>query len=144
MQHDQVPLLLNEKNQIIGHKGPNFVKMEKDGMYYLDIPKNKGACPFLECGKCGIQDIKPSLCRAYPMVQLDCHVGPIFAENCPGFEAGRERGIRMKKCDYIVMLQNFIALQQYRLDRIRLELTQITDDTIESMPKKYVQRSLLG
>jgi hypothetical protein len=125
MHHDQVPLLLLEKNLIIRRRGPEYVKRGKDGLFYLNIPE-KGSCPFLKRGKCNIQDIKPSLCKAYPLIQLDCHVGPVFDhDNCPGFALGEKLGIHMKKSDYIIMLENFISLQQYRLDRVRLELNNL-------------------
>lgn len=83
LTHDQVPLLTSEKNEIIRHKGPQFVCKEKDGLFYLNF-KDQSPCPFLKRAGCDIEDIKPALCRAYPLIQLDCYVGPVFdKENCP-------------------------------------------------------------
>jgi Fe-S-cluster containining protein len=125
MHHDQVPLLPHEKNKIVKCKGIKHVKIEKDGLFYLDIPEHE-SCPFLDNSRCSIQEMKPSLCKAYPLIQLDGHVGPIFDhENCPGFAYGKEKSIRMKKQEYMVMLESFIDLQQYRLERLSLQLKKM-------------------
>lgn len=127
LHHDQVPLLPEEKDEIVRLKGPGCVKIEKDGLFYIDIPRQH-SCPFLKDGRCDIEEIKPALCMAYPLIQLDCHVGPIFDhKHCPGFEEGKKLNLKMKKKDFIVMLKSFLELQQYRLDRIRLDLSRLSE-----------------
>jgi Fe-S-cluster containining protein len=140
MNHDQVLLLPHEKNSIIKTRGPEFVKREKDGMFYLNMPDND-ACPFLKTGRCAIQEIKPALCKAYPLIRLDCHVGPVFdSNNCPGFDIGRKSGIRMNKKDYIIMLESFISVQQYRLDRIKIELRNLAGGEDKSMIDDHFEK----
>jgi len=126
LHHDQVPLLISEKNEIIRRKGTQYVRKEKDGLFYINY-KNKEPCPFMKGGGCDIEDMKPSLCRAYPLIQLDCHVGPVFdKENCPGFDVAHQLNIRMTKKEYAIMLESFLLLQQYRLAKIKLELKSLT------------------
>lgn len=122
IHHDQVPLLPYEKNSIINLMGSDHIKIQIDGLYYINMAKRKN-CPFFLAGKCGIQTIKPSLCKAYPLIQLDAHVGPIFdTKNCPGFEYGKENNIYMTNESYMNMLESFIELQQYRLEQLSLQL----------------------
>jgi Fe-S-cluster containining protein len=122
IERDAIPLLIEEKNKIAYTKGcESIIINSEDNMYYLKLEKEKD-CSFLEKGSCGIEAIKPSLCRAFPMTSLDASMGVIFDYDCcPGFEIAEKIGRKMTKKEYVVMLESFSNLQRYRLDRLKLK-----------------------
>jgi len=128
--HDTVPLLPEEKCAIVERYGPEYVKRDRDGVFYLNVSKGQ-ACPFLADGKCTIQENKPIFCRSYPLVRLDSFVGAVFDESCPGFAYAKKHGIEMNKWQYVEMLRNFIMLQEYRLSRVRIELESMSRALVE-------------
>ncbi len=125
VETDVLPLLSEEKTAIIQKKGQGFIiQYSWDKPFYLNLEKEKD-CPFLKKRKCGIQEIKPSLCRAYPLISLGLSTGPIFDYSfCPGFKVAEKMERKMTNREYCTMLEGFLKLQQYWINRMKWGLNK--------------------
>lgn len=71
----------------------------EDGEWMIDVPENE-VCPFLTETGCGIHDVKPRQCRAYPFWRENLHsrnhwkLAAIF---CPGIDRGPMVPVEMIK-----------------------------------------------
>ena len=119
--HDQIPLSFNEMSRIVTRFGPASITRYPDELFYIKLSKD-GSCPFWKNGLCEIQDIKPAVCRAYPLMDLDTNIGVLLDQRCLGFEEGEKKGMIMENETYKEMIESLIEIQQYRINRLKLEL----------------------
>lgn len=55
---------LNERIEIVALTGRDEFVHWADDLYYLE----RGTCPYLTAGRCGVQEAKPFVCQIYPFV----------------------------------------------------------------------------
>lgn len=53
-----------ERVQIVDFAGADHFVQWNDSLYYLDV----GTCGYLRAGRCSVQEIKPFVCKIYPLV----------------------------------------------------------------------------
>lgn len=67
------PITAQERQIILDAGNPDHFKKLSDDVYQI-IPDKNGVCPYLSTEyQCTIQEIKPTLCRIWPVVPHDKH-----------------------------------------------------------------------
>ncbi|RME93049.1 MAG: YkgJ family cysteine cluster protein [Candidatus Hydrogenedentota bacterium] len=113
LHHNQVPLLPNEKELIAEKYGSHYIRQDIDGGFYINLSED-GKCPFLtDKGLCKIQEIKPTLCRAYPFY-IDIFSGLNVDADCPGFGKGFTDRETVNK-----MLEALIEVYELQIKKVR-------------------------
>ena len=122
--HELIPLLFEEMSEIVSRFGPGPIMRHADGMFYIRLKKD-GSCPFWRDGICNIQDMKPAICRAYPLMDLDSSIGVVMDSRCPGFVEAERQAVVLDHHTYATMIGGLIEIQEYRIQRLRLELINL-------------------
>lgn len=140
MSHDQLPLTLEDKNKIVAHCGLGHIQKEADGGYYIKFRKDN-SCPFWKEGLCSIEDIKPSICRAYPFIEIDPYFGVTQDMTCPGFEAALQYRRELSDETLFEMLKSLYELYMYRTKRLQAIFPLEREDeqliTINEKPGRF-------
>lgn len=82
----EIVLIDNDYVRIVEGGYSHLIERGRDGKHRMALLPDGSCCAFSQ-GRCTINKIKPSLCRAFPFY-VDMFVGLCGVTVCPGFGAG--------------------------------------------------------
>jgi len=85
----EIVLTHEDSRRILNAGLANLVERGGDGRFRMKL-LGDGTCTALEGGKCSIQEVKPTVCRAFPFY-VDMFVGLCGVTACSGFGQGWTR-----------------------------------------------------
>lgn len=111
-------ILTNEDLKVISEskfREYSYVDEEGIGHIYTDTD---GRCKAFGDGKCLINEVKPTICKAYPLY-LDMFIGLCVAKECPAVSA--EQGIENYKNEIVSFLKMCEFWMNYYRDMLSEE-----------------------
>ena len=108
-------VLLPEDVTRIREAGKAAYIVRKDPDLFTMKTEKDGTCAALHEGRCELYDVRPSLCKAYPLY-LDLFAGLCYVSECPAFDP------QMPVSEYRDALRHLLDVYQYWIDRYRAEL----------------------
>lgn len=98
-------LTQQDVEKICGSDFEKYVFIGKDGIYRIRTSE-QGICSAYKSGKCVMNDLKPTICRCFPLY-LDAFVGLCVLKECPAVETSYTIKSYSNEIDNLIDLYEF-------------------------------------
>lgn len=110
----EIVLLPDDIRRIRQAGKEDYIARKEDGIWTMKTADD-GTCAALRGGRCDIYEVRPSLCKAYPLY-LDLFAGLCCVTECPAFDPAAPHQA------YQEALRSLLDVMQYWINRYRERL----------------------
>jgi Fe-S-cluster containining protein len=85
-EFSEIVLTPDDTRRLLANGHSHLIELTRSGTYRMRLHEDS-TCVAFKNGRCSINDVKPTVCRAFPFY-VDMFVGLCGVTECPGFGAG--------------------------------------------------------